>query len=184
MTKADYVEGDILTIEELVYPGCKTNEALVKKLAIGSMVHVVDDGLPQRTVVYRIMGTLQSNFAFALSNNGADYFKNLVQGFTDDNEDIQGTAFGIVANTAEKKLNNIINHLDAMKKPLTVAAKGLLKKSKAQGAEGARAQDQTKRVTNLLWRTQSNSRGCRVSVPSVLQLLRGNHEDKTVESVY
>ena len=92
--KVSLVEGEISHIESLVYPHCKTNTELVKKVQIGSMTHVIDDGLPQRIAVYRIMDTLQKDFMWRL--NHTDYFKALSFGFADENEDIQARAFGIL----------------------------------------------------------------------------------------
>jgi len=146
------VSGDIGHIEKLVYPHCKTNADLVKKVQIGSMTHVIDDGLPQRANVFQIMNTLQKSSMFAL--NLEDYFKAIAFGFEDENEDIQARAFAITAHLAETRLKFIINYLSGMKGKMTSGAKKLLKKSKIQGAEGERAKDHTRVITNYLWKTR------------------------------
>jgi len=150
--KPELVEGDMSHIEDLVYPHCKTNTALVKKVQIGSMTHVIDDGLPHRTAVFRVMDTLQSDFIWRLRLD--KYFAALGLGFHDDNEDIQARVFGIVAGLAQKRLKFVVNHLNGMKGKMTTGAKALLKKSKQTGAEGERAKDHTKLITNYLWKTR------------------------------
>lgn len=150
--KVSLVEGEISHIEELVFPHCKTNTELVKKVQIGSMTHVIDDGLPQRLAVYRIMDTLQKDFMWRLTQ--ADFFKALSHGFEDDNEDIQARAFAIVAHLTETRLKSIVNHLSGMKGKMTTGAKMLLKRSKMSGAEGERAKDHTKLITQYLWKTR------------------------------
>jgi len=150
--KVSLVEGEISHIESLVYPHCKTNTELVKKVQIGSMTHVIDDGLPQRIAVYRIMDTLQKDFMWRL--NHTDYFKALSFGFADENEDIQARAFAIVCNLTETRLKSIVNHLSGMKGKMTTGAKALLKRSKMSGAEGERAKDHTKTITSYLWKTR------------------------------
>lgn len=150
--KVSLVEGEISHIEGLVYPHCKTNTELVKKVQIGSMTHVIDDGLAQRIAVFRIMDTLHKDFAWRL--NHAEYFKALSCGFEDDNEDIQARAFSIVCNITETRLKSIVNHLGGMKGKMTTGAKILLKRSKTSGAEGERAKDHTKLITSYLWKTR------------------------------
>jgi len=86
--------------------------------------------------------------------NLEDYFKALSFGFEDENEDIQARAFAITAHLAETRLKFIINYLSGMKGKMTSGAKKLLKKSKVQGAEGERAKDHTRVITNYLWKTR------------------------------
>merc|ERR1719336_1723000 len=65
-------------------------------------------------------------------------------------------AFGIVCEAAEKKNAFVVNHLNGMVGPMKDGAKMLLKKSKAQGAEGSRAQDQTRQITLSLWKVRKS----------------------------